>query len=292
MNPAMGDQKRRTFLKTAAVAASGAAFGVAAQAAGAPSIRRAPSVRLGVASYSLRNFARPQAIAMLRILRTSNVNIKSVHLPYNANTQEFKEARAAFEAASLQIVGGGTITFEEDTDTSVNAYFTYARNAGMPLIVATCHPAMLPRVERHAIRYDIKVAIHNHGPEDKHFPSPYDVLRQVRTMDARMGLCIDIGHTARAGTDVVAAIRDAGPRLHDLHLKDLRDTKDAASQCVVGEGVIPMADIMRQLSAMAFTGYANLEYEIDASDPLPGMQRSLAYMRGLLAGIDASPPRD
>ncbi len=106
-----------------------------------------------------------------------------------------------------------------------------------------------------------------------------------------MGLCIDIGHTVRAGTDVVEAIRTAGPRLHDLHLKDLRDLKRVDSQCVVGEGAIPIADILQALVATRFQGCANLEYEIDAADPLPGMHRSLAYLRGVLAGLDVSDAR-
>ena len=284
---------RRGFVETLAVGLGAIAVGVnPATAASVSTRRRASSVRLGVASYSLRNFARPQAIAMLRELRVSHVNIKSMHLPYTASAQEFADARTAFADAGLQVVGGGTVTFDADTDSSVNAYFAYAKNAGMPLIVATCDPALLPRVERHAIRYDIKVAIHNHGPEDKHYPAPRDVLKHVRHMDARMGLCIDIGHTVRTGTDVVEAIRESGPRLHDLHLKDLRDTKVAASQCVVGEGAIPIPDILRQLSAMQFAGYANLEYEIGAANPLPGMQRSLSYLRGVLAGIDSTSKRD
>ncbi len=289
----MDDSTRRTFIKATSLAVGGAAVGLAPRsaAAGVANTLRAQSLRLGVASYSLRNFPRPQAIAMLRALGVSRVNIKSVHLGYEASTQELADARGEFAAASLEVVGGGTITFEEDTDAGVNKYFAYARNAGMPLVVATCDPAILPRVERHAIRYDIKVAIHNHGPEDKHFPSPADVLKHVRGMDARMGLCIDVGHTARTGTDVVAAIRNAGPRLHDLHLKDLRDMRNASTQCVVGDGAMPIADIMRQLSTMQFAGCANLEYEIDADDPMPGMQRSLAFLRGVLAGIDATPRR-
>ena len=155
----------------------------------------------------------------------------------------------------------------------------------MPLIVATCAPAVLPRVERFATRFDIRVAIHNHGPEDPHYPSPYDVLRRGKGMDPRMGLCIDVGHTVRTGTDVVQAIADAGSRLHDLHAKDLRDLKVKESQCVVGEGRIPFPDIFRQLVAMRYAGFVNLEYEIDETDPLPGMQRSFAYMRGVLAGL-------
>ena len=92
----------------------------------------------------------------------------------------------------------------------------------------------------------------------------------------------------RTGTDVVRAVADAGPRLLDMHAKDLRDLSAKASQCIVGEGAIPIADIFRQLAAMRFAGYVNLEYEIDADDPLPGMKQSFAYMRGVLAGLGSA----
>ena len=285
--------QRRDFLALAALGAAGCAA-KAVPGVGVPVIYQgsgtAPrfALKLGVASYSLRNFPRAKAIEMVRALRTPWVNLKSFHLPYELSPAELAAARREVEGAGLQIVGGGTITFDKDTDADVARYFDYAKGAGMPLIVATMDPAILPRVERYARQYDIKVAIHNHGPEDPHFPSPYDALRAVDNMDHRMGLCIDIGHTARTGTNVVMAIADAGPRLLDVHAKDLRDLKDKESQCIVGEGAMPMPAILRQLVAMGYPGYVNLEYEIDADDPLPGMQRSFAYMRGVLAGIAAS----
>lgn len=242
-------------------------------------------IRLGVASYSLRNFTREQAIEMTRSLGARYINFKSVHLPYDAAPAEFATARSELAAAGLQLVGGGTVTFETDTDDGVRKYFEYARAAGMPTIVCTCKPAVLPRIEKFARQYDILIAVHNHGPEDENFPSPYDVLKYVKSMDPRMGLCIDLGHTVRAGTDPVQAIADAGARVHDMHAKDLRDFKTAESQCVVGEGKIPFPDIFRQLRAVGYKGYVNLEYEIEPDNPLPGMQRSFAYMRGVLAGL-------
>jgi len=250
--------------------------------------KRNEGVRLGVASYSLRKFTRAQAIEMVKALGTPYINLKSVHLPYELPLDELAAARREIGAAGLQIVGGGTITFDADTDDGVRKYFEYAKAAGMPVIVATADPPILPRIERFAKQYDIKVAIHNHGPEDKHFPSPYDVLKHVRNMHPRMGLCIDIGHTVRTGTDVVRAVADAGARLLDMHAKDLLDLTAKGSQCIVGEGAIPIAEIFRQLEAMRFAGYVNLEYEIDADDPLPGMKQSFAYMRGVLAGLGSA----
>jgi sugar phosphate isomerase/epimerase len=287
------DVQRRTFLKLAALGAAGVALtdcGTAyaipgeARRANAAATPEDTGVKLGVASYSLRNFSRAQAIQMTKALGTRFINLKSVHLPYDASPAEIAAARQEVEAAGLEIVGGGMITFETDTDEGVRKYFDYAKAAGMPVIVASCQPGVLTRIEKFVKQYDIKLAIHNHGPGDV-FPSPYDALKAVQGMDPRMGLCIDIGHTVRTGTDVVRAVADAGRRLFDMHAKDLRDLKVAESQCIVGEGKMPIAGIFRQLRAIRYPGYVNLEYEIDAADPMPGMKQSFAYMRGVLAGM-------
>ena len=284
---------RRDFLKLAAFGAVGAtlfessAVSEALAADRKHIYRRAQSagIKLGVASYSLRNFPRDKAIEMTKSLGVRYINFKSMHLPYDAAPAEIALARQQLAAAGLELVGGGMITFETDTDDGVRKYFDYAKAAGMPLMVSTCKAGTLPRIEKFVKQYDIKVAIHNHGPEDPDFPSPYDVLKAVKGMDPRIGLCIDWGHTARTGTDVVRATADAGPRLLDMHAKDLRDLKIAESQCTVGEGKMPTAQIFRQLEKMNYPGYVNLEYEIEPDNPMPGMQQSFAYMRGVIAGL-------
>jgi sugar phosphate isomerase/epimerase len=295
----MTDQRlsRRTFLTLSAAGATGAALGAAGNASSALAAARrgdpplpppqTPAVALGIASYSLRQFPRARAIEMVKALGVRYANFKDVHIPLNLSPEELALARQEIEAAGLVIVGGGVITFTEDRDDDVRKYFAYAKAAGMPLITATSDPRLLPRIERFAKQYDIRVAIHNHGPEDKHFPSPSDVLRYVKDLDPRIGLCLDVGHTTRTGADVVRAIADAGPRLLDMHMKDLRDPTAVESQCIVGEGTIPIAAIFRQLEAIGYRGYVNLEYEIDPDAPLPGMKQSLAYMRGALAGLAA-----
>lgn len=289
------DIPRRAFLKWSALGAAGLALTDCATAKAAPGVRAVTDkprqdieVKLGVASYSLRNFPRQQAIEMTRSLGVRYINFKSVHLAYDASPTEFASARAELTAAGLELVGGGLITFDTDSDDGVRKYFDYAKAAGMPLIVFTSRAGVLPRIEKFARQYDIKAAIHNHGPEDENFPSPYDALKAIKGMDPRMGLCIDMGHTVRAGADVVRAVVDAGPRLLDMHAKDLRDFRTAESQCVVGEGKMPIAEIFRELRAMRYSGHVNLEYEIEPDNPLPGMKQSFSYMRGALSGLSAS----
>jgi sugar phosphate isomerase/epimerase len=143
-------------------------------------------------------------------------------------------------------------------------------------------------VEMLVKEYNIKMAIHNHGPEDKHFPTPQSVLEVVSKMDPRCGLCMDIGHSARTGVDLTKTIAGAGGRLLDMHVKDLRDLSKKESQCDVGDGEMPFPAIFKQLKKMNYQGCVNLEYEINDKDPLPGMQRSFSYMRGVLTGLAAA----
>jgi sugar phosphate isomerase/epimerase len=241
--------------------------------------------KLGVATYSLRKFSRQQAIAMLKQMNVSYINIKEFHLPINSTPDEIKAGRKEFEDAGFVIEGGGNVSFDKDDDQDIRKKFEYAKLAGMPIIVCAPTHATLPKMEKFVKEYGIKIAVHNHGPEDKQFPTPRSVLEAVKTMDPRCGLCMDCGHTARTGVDVVESIREAGPRLLSMHIKDLADAKVRDSQCDVGEGVLPIAGIFRELRKMHYTGGVMLEYEIHENDPLLGMQKSLAFMRGVMAGL-------
>lgn len=280
------DVTRRRFVQTAALASAGIGWVPRAASASGPG-RSAGDMpfTLGVATYSLRNFDRTEAISMIQALRARHVSVKSFHMPYEDSPEELAAGVRAFAKAGVEIVSGGNNNITKDRDDHVRMFFDYAKAVGIPLLVIAPTAKNMPRIERFVKEYDIQVAIHNHGPEDPHFPGPRDALEVIRDMDPRVGVCIDVGHTARTGVDVVEAIAESGDRLLDVHMKDLRDANDRDSQCIVGEGVLPIVGIFRQLAEMDYRGYVNLEYEIDAKDPLPGMKQSFAYMRGALAGM-------
>jgi sugar phosphate isomerase/epimerase len=136
-----------------------------------------------------------------------------------------------------------------------------------------------------AKEFDIKAAIHNHGPEDKHWPRPQEAYDAIKSRDRHLGLCIDIGHTTRTGTDPVQACRQFRDRLYDMHVKDLAIKTDKDSQVEVGRGVLDFPALFRTLIDVGYQGQVGLEYEIKETDPLPGMIESIAYMRGVLAAI-------
>jgi sugar phosphate isomerase/epimerase len=268
---------RRAFL--GATAALAATRGLSASAA-----RTAPGeLRLGVATYSLRKFSRAEAIRMLKELGVGYVSIKSFHLPYESAPDELAAGAKEFRGAGLKISSGGNISLREPAE--LRPMFEYAKGCGMPMMVCAPAHAILDEVEKLVAEFNIKIAIHNHGPEDKHFPTPKSALDAVKDRDPRMGLCVDAGHTTRTGADVIEWIQRAGPRLFDVHVKDLADVMDKSSQVPVGDGAMPIVAMFRQLKAMNYQGGVMLEYEIDAEAPLPGMIKSIAYMRGVLDGL-------
>jgi sugar phosphate isomerase/epimerase len=89
----------------------------------------------------------------------------------------------------------------------------------------------------------------------------------------------------RAGTDVIEAIHAAGPRLFNMHIKDLSNFTEKESQVAVGEGKMPIHKIFEALIKIKYSGWVDLEYEIHGDDPMPGVTESFAYMRGVLAGM-------
>jgi sugar phosphate isomerase/epimerase len=276
---------RRGFLGAAAGFAGWSAVAVEP---GSARIQPAPwGIKLGVATYSFRKFDRAKAIEMLKELHTPWISIKDVHLSQKIGPEEIRAGAHEFEAAGLHIMSGGNVDMKETTIEGLRHHFEYAKAAGMPMMVCAPNHENIKLIESLVKEYNIKIAIHNHGPEDKQYPTPQSVLEVVRNLDPRCGLCMDVGHSARTGVDVVKSIGEAGGRLLDMHVKDLRDLSQKDSQCDVGDGDMPFPAIFKQLKKMGYQGCVNLEYEINDDNPMPGMQRSFSYMRGVLAGLAA-----
>ena len=282
------DVNRRNFLRSGTLAAAALAVSRATPAAAAPPlVADKPSpIHLGVASYTFRSFPRAKMIEFMKQLKLTALNAKDVkdHLPMDPTAEA--AALADYAAAGIQLHAMGTVYFPKNEEADVRSKFEYAKRAGVRVIVAG-DPELetLPLIEKMVKEYDIRFAIHNHGPEDKIYHSPLDVLKAVGHMDPRMGCCIDIGHCERAGVDPVHAIHTVGPRLFNLHVKDLTDFSSRESQVAVGEGIIPFRDTFQALIATGYKGFVDLEYEIYGDDPMPGVTESFAYLRGVLAGM-------
>lgn len=283
---------RRTLLQASglAVAGSYAARGsrlFAAEAAAAPSAsavatdapNRRPGLKLGIASYTFRKFDLDQTIAMTKRAALQYVCLKSFHLPLDADDEQIRDAASKVRQAGLTLYACGVVTMH--TEAQIQQAFHYAKTAGMEMIVAAPSAEMLPMIEKFVKETGLRIAIHNHGPGDKHFPTPESVYDKVKNLDERIGLCIDVGHTVRIGGDLLAATKKCADRLYDVHIKDVTEAAPKGREIEAGRGVIDLVSFLRLLREIRYAGVMAFEHESDPVDPLPGLSESVGYVRGV-----------
>jgi len=239
-------------------------------------------LRVGVASYTLRKMPLEAAIKAIQRVGLKYVSIKDFHLPLNSTLEQRRAVAQKFKDAGITPLSCGNVSMENN-EGEIRQAFEYARDIGLPTIVCSPHPDSMPILDRMVKEFNIRLAIHNHGPEDKRFPSPYDVWKAVQPHDARIGLCIDVGHTARAKVDPAEAIVKCRARLYDMHFKDIASLDPKAETVEAGRGVLDLQAILRAAVKIQYQHLLSFEYEKDADDPLPGLAETVGYAKGLLA---------
>jgi len=235
---------------------------------------------LGLASYSLREFNLDETLQMTIRLGLKNIAFKSMHLPLDSNEAQIKEVVLKVREAGLNLYGAGVIYMANEEE--VNRAFEYAQTAGLKVIIGVPEHDLLPLVEKKVKAYDIKLAIHNHGPGDNRYPSPESAYEKIMNMDSRMGLCLDIGHTQRIGIDPAKAATQFMDRLHDVHIKDVDKAAAEGQTIEIGRGIIDIPSFLIALNEGNYSGKVSFEFEKDGSDPLPGLAESVGYVRGCL----------
>jgi sugar phosphate isomerase/epimerase len=234
-----------------------------------------------MASYTLREFPVEQAIEMTKRLGLVRIALKDFHLKMDATSAQIADTVAKVKAAGLELYGGGVIYMKSEAQ--VDRAFEYAKAAGMKLIIGVPNYELLPYTNRKVQEYDLPVAIHNHGPDNPLFPTPQSAYERIASLDRRIGLCIDAGHTQRSGIDPSESAVKYADRLFDVHIKDVSAATAEGRTVEIGRGVIDIPKLLRTLKGINFRGTLALEYEKDAKDPLPGAAESIGYLRGVLA---------
>jgi sugar phosphate isomerase/epimerase len=293
---AAGDQSRRSFLKWTGVAAASLACAAPSLAQAAPKDKApkakkaatvlrpvAKGVKLGVASYTFRKFDLDKAIAQTKRAGLTHFCIKSMHLAMDAKPADIKAAVQKITDAGLVAYGCGVVGMTNEAQ--ITQGFEYAKAGGFKVIVIAPTSAMLPLINEKVKQYDVQVAIHNHGPGDKNFPTPESAYEQIKSLDRRMGLCIDIGHTIRIGANLVESIEKYADRLFDVHIKDVSEASPKGHCIQIGRGVIDIPAFLRTIVKVKYSGSLSYEYEIDDNDPLPGLCESVGYTKGVLAAL-------
>jgi len=277
---------RRDFLKVAGASAAACATitpGRALALDRAEPAAAAVPFTLGMASYTLRQFPADQAIEMTKRLGLTRICFKDFHLKLDATPDVIADTVAKVKAAGLDLYAGGVIYMKSEAE--VDRAFVYAKAAGFKMIIGVPTYELLPYTNKKVQEYDIPVAIHNHGPDNPLFPTPQSAYERIASLDRRLGLCMDVGHTQRSGVDPSESAEKYFDRLFDIHIKDTSASTAQGQTVEIGRGVIDIPKLLRTLKRLGFKGTLALEYEKDAKDPLPGSAESIGYLKGVLAAL-------
>lgn len=283
IKPALKKISRRAFLGGAAAAATGTVLA-------GPSCGRdrepagpvpTPRFTLGLASYTFREFDLDATLAMARRLGFGRISLKDMHLPLDSPEDAIRAAASKVRTAGLDLYGCGVVYMKSAAE--VDRAFAYARAGGMRVIIGVPNHDLLGRAAERVRETGIQLAIHNHGPGDLLYPTAASILDRIAGLDPGVGVCLDIGHSLRSGIEPSEAALACGPRLLDVHLKDVTAATKDGGTIEAGRGVLDLPRFLRTLASLDYRGTAAFEFEKDGKDPLPGLAESLGYVRGILA---------
>src|SRR4051812_9293928 len=239
-------------------------------------------LKVGITSYSTRELSVDDTIACCRQVGIQYIALKDVHLKLTSTAEERAAMRRKFSDAGIQIVGCGVIYLKNDVE-QIRRAFEYARDLGASTAVIGINRETVPTVSKVIRDFNLRAAIHNHGPQDKLGAySPLDVMEWLAEADKKIGLCMDVGHTFRCGVDPAMVAAKHGARLYDIHIKDIAEATVNAKGVPMGRGVIDVAGLLRTLVKTKYAHHVALEYE-GADNVVPAIAECIGYERGVLA---------
>lgn len=235
--------------------------------------------KLGIAGYSFVHFKLDESLEMMKKVDVNYLCIKDFHLPMDSNKEQIAAFHAKLKASNVKGYAVGPIYSKSKEE--LDKAFDYAKRVGVDLIVGIPNHEDLPYVSEKVKEYNIRYAIHNHGPEDKLYPNAGSIYERIKDLDERVGICFDMGHNKRDGHDSVADLNTYSKRIFDLHLKNVTEAANEGKTCELGRGIIDIPAFVKMLRKINYTGACGLEYEKDMKDPLAGIAESIGYFRGV-----------
>lgn len=284
----MTTMTRRQFLH--ATAATGIATALSSATASAGDILGGRGFCL--ATFGFRNFTGPQAVEMTKSMGVTLMDLwpklasslgggkkDNKIKAYHENPELWAEMKGALDRHGVRAVVYGVQRFTSNHDEN-RKIFEWAKQNGIETFGAAPDPDSFDSLEKLVEEFQINVAIHNHGPGDKHYAKIDQLVAALKDRHPRIGSCADVGHFWRIQEDPVKALETLGPRVLGVHLKDQISVEE---QAVVGEGKMDIPGILKALKKINYRGPLTLEYESNPDDPVPGMKASLENIKKMLA---------
>ena len=269
---------RRTLLNACGLAACGSLLRQMPATAAA-----ARPLELGIQLYSLRGYPVAEALKHAKELGFEAVEFYPGMFPIAASAEQIADIKKQVADLGLRISAHGVNGFGKDAAAN-RKVFEFAKAAGIGILGCDPTPEAFASLDELVKEFDIRVAIHNHGPKHR-YNKVVDVLRAIEGHDERIGACADLGHFIRSGENPVEVIRLLKGRLYGIHLKDFAEMQDKTKGVILGKGHLDVPAVFAALEQVQFPadGALSLEYEENPKNPLAEIRECVDVARTALA---------
>jgi len=242
-----------------------------------------PELNVGIQLFSLRGYPVDVALRHARDLGFRFVEFYSGMYPLNSTPEQIAAMNKQLDELGLSISAHGVNGFGGNAAAN-RKVFEFAKAAGIRILGADPAPEAFASLDELVKEFDIRIAIHNHGPKHR-YNKVIDVLRAIENHDDRIGACADLGHYIRSGENPVEVIRLLKGRLYGVHLKDFQDMQEKTKGVILGQGHLDVPAVFAALEQVGFPadGALSLEYEENPQDPLADIRACLEAARSALA---------
>jgi len=238
--------------------------------------------QLGIQSWCFRGFEKnEEVIECLKKCGVSKTELSQKHVDFTDESC-FENVISTYKDAGVDIVSIGVQRFANDAEKEEN-FFKFVQMAGAKFMAADFDLRSTPdcyrTAEQLAEKYDVRLAIHNHG--GRHWLGTDAMLQYVFDQtNERIGLCLDTAWAIDSRLDPVKTVKQFGDRLYGLHIKDFVYKPDRTPEdVVVGTGNLDLPGLLKAIDEVSFDGYVVLEYEGDVDNPVPALRQCVEAVR-------------
>ncbi len=249
-------------------------------------IAKVSNLKLGLQLYSLRKFSLDDALKHAKELGFEQVEFYSGMFAVDSSDEKIAEVVGKVKANGLTISAHGVNSFGGDFAAN-RRVFEFAKKVGLSTITAGPSPESMDNLNDLVKEFNIRIAIHNHGPTDRRFNKVADVLKAIEGRDERIGACADLGHYIRSGEKPVEVIRSLTGRLYGVHLKDFATMEDKAKGVLLGQGHLQCDAVFDAMVQAKFPadGALSLEYEENEDNPIEDIRQCVATAKKAMTSL-------
>ncbi len=256
-------------------------------------------VQIGAQAWSFRDRPLDACIAAYREVGLGECELSDVHFnnpnppgpdldPKRLDTplSIYHDVRRKFDAAGVSLSAYGNSFHADYSDQVIERSFQITQAMGLDCITTSTKISMVPRIDKLAQKYKIKVGYHNHdhSSDPDEFATAEGFERALEGTSRYARINLDIGHFVAANQDPIAFLKKHHDKIVTLHIKDRK--RDHGPNVPFGMGDTPIVEVLRLVRDNHWKFPANIEYEYGNYAPgletIAEVKKCYAYCRKAL----------